>query len=129
MEDNTETVEVSDTEVTVEREAAPLSIRESLKQQLKEVEEENETQEPAQDTTEETDTAPVESEPVVEQQKPLLAPPADMNAAEKEAFLNPTAANAHILQSYLNRRAYETRSDYSRKMQEVEQLKKQTAGL
>jgi hypothetical protein len=52
-----------------------------------------------------------------------------MNAVEKEAFLNPTPANAHILQSYLNRRAYETRSDYSKKMQEVEQLKKQTAGL
>jgi hypothetical protein len=128
MEDN-DTLDTSDTEVTVERETAPLSIRESLKQQLKEVKEENETQEPAQDTAEEADTTPVESEPVVEQQKPLLAPPADMNAAEKDAFLNPTSANAHILQSYLNRRAYETRSDYSRKMQEVEQLKKQTTGL
>jgi hypothetical protein len=128
MEDN-QTVDTSDTEVTVEREPASLSIRESLKQQLKEVKEENETQKPAQDTAEEADTTPVESEPVVEQQKPLLAPPADMNAAEKDAFLNPTSANAHILQSYLNRRAYETRSDYSRKMQEVEQLKKQTTGL
>jgi hypothetical protein len=128
MEDN-DTLDTSNTEVTVERETAPLSIRESLKQQLKEVKEENETQEPAQDTTEEADSAPVEPEPVVEQQKPLLAPPADMNAAEKDAFLNPTPANAHILQSYLNRRAYETRSDYSRKMQEVEQLKKQTTGL
>ena len=128
MEDN-ETLETSDTEVTVEREAAPLSIRESLKQQFNEIEDENEAQEPAQDTAEKADSAPVEPEPVAEQQKPLLAPPADMNAAEKDAFLNPTAANAHILQSYLNRRAYETRSDYSRKMQEVEQLKKQTAGL
>jgi hypothetical protein len=52
-----------------------------------------------------------------------------MRKEEKEAFLNPTAANAHILQEYLNRRAYETRSDYSRKMAEVEELRKQTASV
>ena len=58
-----------------------------------------------------------------------LVPPADMNKWEKEAFLNPTAENAHILQQYMNRRAYETRSDYQRKMQEVEQLRQQTSGI
>lgn len=124
MEDNTETVEISDTEVTPEREQADLSIRQSLKQNLKNVEVEESDTEAVKEEKYESPSTP---EPV--QQQAAYAPPADMNAAEKEAFLNPTAANAHILQSYLNRRAYETRSDYSRKMQEVEQLKKQTSGL
>lgn len=125
MEDN-ETLDTSDTEVTVEREEAELSIRQSLKQNLENVEPEDDAPQAVEEEKEET---PVQAEPVQEQPQTAYAPPADMNAAEKEAFLNPTPANAHILQSYLNRRAYETRSDYSRKMQEVEQLKKQTAGL
>lgn len=129
MEDN-ETLDVSDTEVTVEKEPADLSIRQSLKQNLKNPEPQEdapeETQEEEQEEEQEAHAAP---EPVQEPAKTVYAPPADMNAAEKEAFLNPTQTNAHILQSYLNRRAYETRSDYSRKMQEVEQLKKQTSGL
>jgi hypothetical protein len=50
-----------------------------------------------------------------------------MNAAEKDAFLNPNTDNAHILQSYLNRRAYETRTQYDRKMQEVNQLREQNS--
>lgn len=129
MEDDIQQTSVQDTEVSVERQPAELSIRQSLKQNLKQVVDEEDTQESAKAADEEADTPAVESEPSVPQEKPLLAPPADMNAAEKEAFLNPTPANAHILQSYLNRRAYETRSDYSRKMQEVEQLKKQTTGL
>jgi hypothetical protein len=128
MEDN-KALDVTDTEVAVERETAPLSIRETLKQQLKENKEEPQAEEETEETTEQANPEPVKTEPVSEEPKPLLAPPADMNAAEKEAFLNPTNANAHILQAYLNRRAYETRSDYSRKMQEVEQLKRQTAGL
>ena len=129
MENDIQETNAEDTEVSVKREPAELSIRQSLKQNLKQIEEEPETQEPAEAADDETNTPTVESKPVVQEEKPLLAPPADMNAAEKDAFLNPTPANAHILQSYLNRRAYETRSDYSRKMQEVEQLKKQTAGL
>jgi hypothetical protein len=52
-----------------------------------------------------------------------------MRAEEREAFLNPTPQNAHILQAYVNRRAYETRSDYSRRMQELEELKKQTSSV
>lgn len=129
MENDIQETSAEDTEVSVDREPAELSIRQSLKQNLKEVAQEPAAQEPTAAAEQESNTVAVESEPIVEQEKPLLAPPADMNAAEKEAFLNPTPANAHILQSYLNRRAYETRSDYSRKMQEVEQLKKQTAGL
>jgi hypothetical protein len=129
MEDNNQESNVADTEVTVEREPAELSIRQSLKQNLK-----NETvKEQSQDSKEEAadvaDETPVAIQETPQPSTPPMVPPADMNAVEKEAFLNPTPANAHILQSYLNRRAYETRSDYSKKMQEVEQLKKQTAGL
>jgi hypothetical protein len=128
MEDNTE-LNIDNTEVTVEREPAELSIRESLKQNLKDssVQEDSTNSAPKEDGN--TESGPVDIKEPLVSAPPPMAPPADMNAAEKEAFLNPTSANAHILQSYLNRRAYETRSDYSRKMQEVEQLKKQSASL
>jgi len=81
----------------------------------------------------ESSPAPQESAPV-EQEQPVVeripvVPPADMNKAEKEAFLNPTAENAHILQQYMNRRAYETRTDYQRKMTEVEEMRKNTASV
>lgn len=120
---------VQDTEVTVEREPATLSIRDTLRQQFKETESKEETREsaaPSQETAQESTSAQA---PAAEPAPIPLAPPADMNAVEKDAFLNPSPANAHVLQSYLNRRAYETRSDYSRKMQEVEKLKQQTSGL
>lgn len=128
MEDNTE-INPSDTEVTVDREEAELSIRQSLKQNLKNTKPEVEAEASTDDEDTSSDNVAVEAVPTPQQTPPPMAPPADMNAAEKDAFLNPTPANAHILQSYLNRRAYETRSDYSRKMQEVEQLRKETAGL
>lgn len=128
MEDNTE-LNPSDTEVTVDREEADLSIRQSLKQNFKNTKPEVEADSSADDKDESGDDAAVQSSPTPQQTPIPMAPPADMNAAEKEAFLNPTPGNAHILQSYLNRRAYETRSDYSRKMQEVEQLRKETSGL
>ena len=128
MEDNTE-INPSDTEVTVDREEAELSIRQSLKQNLKNTKPEVEAEASTDDEDTSSDNVAVEAAPTPQQTPPPMAPPADMNAAEKDAFLNPTPANAHILQSYLNRRAYETRSDYSRKMQEVEQLRKETAGL
>jgi len=128
MEDN-KTLNPSDTELTVEREPASISIRESLKQQFKNVVDENGSDNDAGQADQSSDSRSVVTEQVNTPSPALMAPPADMNAAEKEAFLNPTPANAHVLQSYLNRRAYETRSDYSRKMQEVEHLKKQTSGL
>ena len=125
MEDN----DITETEVTVEREPAELSIRQSLKQNLKQESVEEERQDTGDEAEDSTDNESVSVQESVLPAIAPMAPPADMNAAEKEAFLNPTSANAHILQSYLNRRAYETRSDYSRKMQEVEQLKRQSAGL
>ena len=123
MEDNIQ--EVESTEVVVEREPANLSIRQKLKQELNSKnEEKEETVAEEKPEAEVQEAAPVEQQaPPVE--RPLLVPPSDMNAAEKEAFLNPSAQNAHVLQQYLNRRAYETRMQYDRKMQEVNQLHKQ----
>lgn len=128
MEDN-ETLNPTDTELTVEREPASLSIRQSLKQQFKSSGKEEDNKTETSQAEEPADSGTVVSQEAATPAPIPLAPPADMNAAEKDAFLNPTPANAHVLQSYLNRRAYETRSDYSRKMQEVEQLKRQTSGL
>jgi len=86
-----------------------------------------EVQEEPQDAEEAP--APVETPtPAAEERIPLV-PPADMNAMEKEAFLNPTPANSHILQQYMNRRAYETRADYQRRVEEVENLRKQTSSM
>lgn len=127
MEDNN--VEVESTEVVVDREPASLSIREKLKQELNKTADDDVETAPAKDAAQDSNEETPVAAPVVSPEQPMMVPPADMNAAEKDAFLNPTPANAHILQSYLNRRAYETRSDYSRKMQEVEQLKKQASGL
>lgn len=129
MEDNNQEANVADTEVSVEREPADLSIRETLKQNLKNITVEEESEKTTNEAEEPSEQPSVAAQQTAPSTPTPMAPPADMNAAEKEAFLNPTPGNAHILQSYLNRRAYETRSDYSRKMQEVDQLKKQTAGL
>lgn len=138
MDENTESVEA--TEVEVERSAPErLSIREALEQRLEETDDVEESTQ-SEDSQEEVDseTSPEENNQEAVQaaeqiqqetgQTPLL-PPADMRKEEKEAFLNPTPANAHILQGYLNRRAYETRADYSRKMAEVEELRKNTASI
>lgn len=129
MENKTQEITTEDTEVKPEREQADMSIRQSLKQNLKQTAVDESSEDDSEEKDEATKEVAVPVEPQVESSPPPMAPPADMNAAEKEAFLNPTPANAHILQSYLNRRAYETRSDYSRRMQEVEQLRKETAGL
>jgi len=138
MDENTESVEA--TEVEVERSAPErLSIREALEQRLEETDDVEESAQ-SEDSQEEVDseTSPeqnnqegVQAAEQIQQetgQTPLL-PPADMRKEEKEAFLNPTPANAHILQGYLNRRAYETRADYSRKMAEVEELRRNTASI
>lgn len=129
MEDNNQEITTEDTEVKPEREQADLSIRQSLKQNLKNIKPEEEAEDSTSDNDDTGDKSDVISDNTTPSTPTPMAPPADMNAAEKEAFLNPTPANAHILQTYLNRRAYETRSDYSRKMQEVEQLRKETSGL
>lgn len=129
MADNTQ--DIQDTEVQTERSAQErLSIRDALQQQFEKPE--NTQNEAATKTEAQEENQEVQDavEQVIEtQEKPALLPPADMRKEEKEAFLNPTPENAHILQSYLNRRAYETRADYSRKMAEVEELRKNTSSV
>ena len=113
-----------------ESDPTPAIVKQAQEEEVKnaegteEVEEAPESQE-AQEVVEEAQ-APVEAPPV---DRIPLVPPADMNKFEKDAFLNPTPENAHILQQYMNRRAYETRSDYQRKMHEVEELRKQTSSV
>ena len=110
-------------ELETESKSDSPSIRDVLQAQL-----DKETETPIQEASSAVPEQSVETaQPVVD--KPLLVPPADMRKEEKDAFLNPTPQNAHILQAYMNRRAYETRSDYQRKMAEVDQLKQQTSGL
>jgi hypothetical protein len=125
MDSQEPVVEAAETEVVTEREQDTRSIRDVLSEHL---------DKSASDAT----VAPIEpSESPVQASNEVasvvervpLVPPADMNRQEKDAFLNPTPDNAHVLQQYMNRRAYETRSDYQRKMQEVEQLKQQTSGV
>ena len=123
MDSQEQVTESSQTEVVVEREQDTRSIRDALAKNL----DEKPVGEPVQAEVTESQATQAATEPVVE--RVPLVPPADMNKQEKEAFLNPTVENAHILQQYMNRRAYETRSDYQRKMVEVEQLKQQTAGV
>ena len=125
MEDNNQ--EIESTEVKAEKEMAEVSIRDALSKQFNKQKEENGAQETVQANESEEKTETQTAAPVSE--KIPLAPPSDMNKAEKEAFLNPTSENAHILQSYLNRRAYETRTQYDRKAQELNQLKEQTASV
>lgn len=132
MEDNIQEVETPS--VAEEKADKEFSLRASLKQQLRNRADDEEPTSPTDNATDEVSAepqeaqaAPVATEPVIE--RPALVPPSDMNAAERDAYLNPTPANAHILQQYLNRRAYETRTQYDRKMQEVNQLKQQTSAV
>lgn len=125
MDDNNQ--EIESTEVTPEREMAEVSIRQALSKQFKQQEEQESTEEAVEEN--ETESEPTAQTPAPVTEKVPLAPPADMNKTEKEAFLNPTSENAHILQSYLNRRAYETRTQYDKKAQELNQLREQTSSV
>jgi antitoxin component HigA of HigAB toxin-antitoxin module len=125
---------VDSTEVVPEREQADRSIREALTEQLSgnsaDTTEHNEAAIEVEQEEQESEAISEEAtETTSEQSFTPLAPPADMNAVEKEAFLNPTPENSHVIQSYLNRRAYETRSQYDKKMQEVNQLRNNLTSL
>ena len=136
--DNLEATENTEVDTSSSEEAdsaESFSIRESLERSFSAKEEsESLNDKPAEEPVKE-EPAPVQEEQVQPEQVEAqperipLVPPADMNAAEKEAYLNPTPANAHVLQQYMNRRAYETRSDYQRRVQEVENLRQQTSSI
>lgn len=93
-------------------------------------EEAEEAETSAQSETTSKEAAPVTATPAqTKVERMAVAPPADMSKEEKEAFLNPTAQNSHVLQAYLSRRAYQTQSDYSRKMNELEQTRQKVTSL
>jgi antitoxin component HigA of HigAB toxin-antitoxin module len=118
------------TEIVPEREQAELSIRDALQNQLTDAVENTSEQEEIAEETQEVEQESAETTEVISNASVApLVPPADMNAIEKEAFLNPSPENSHVIQSYLNRRAYETRSQYDKKMQEVNQLRNNLGGL
>lgn len=125
-----------DTEQESESSEKSISIRSSIRKALQAEGEDSDDSEPSDEVEEvvapDSDDSSEEQEeraPEPQPERPVLVPPADMNAAEKEAYLNPTPANAHVLQQYMNRRAYETRSDYQRRVEEVENLRKQTSSI
>ncbi len=124
--DNVETTP-TETEVTPERNTEERSIRDALEQQFDAKEEAQRVEPEKEAVTEDETPAEAEETPSSIMERIPVVPPADMNKAEKEAFLNPTSENAHVLQQYMNRRAYELRSDYQRRMQEVNDLKQQTS--
>lgn len=130
-ETETQVIDTTQTEILPDRDQEPLSFGRALKQNFKaEAEEVAAGPMDKPEPTKPTENVANSSEPNGPT-KPVevipLVPPADMNKAEKDAFLNPTPQNAHILQQYLNRRAYETRADHQRRVEEVEALRKQTS--
>jgi len=121
-----ENLEPQDTEVVADREEEKVSIRDALSKQFKKEDDAVVSEAPEHNNPEETED--VEAASAVVERIPVV-PPADMNKAEKEAFINPTPENSHILQQYMNRRSYELRSDHQRHMVEIEQMKTQTSSV
>lgn len=138
MADNTE-----NTEVKADVDKVGVSLRDSLQSKFSAQDEADRVEPDAvevegeEEETEEvgTEEAPNEPQVVTPQQTQVkaerlaVAPPGDMSKEEKDAFLNPTSENSHVLQAYLSRRAYQTQSDYSRKMNELEQTRQKVSGL
>lgn len=133
MEGNADTsTGTESTEVVASTEKVGLSLRESLKENFSASEETNtversgvtEAPKEAPEPKAEATTAQVQQAAQGVQSPVPVAPPADMNKTEQEAFLNPTAENRHILQQYLSRRAYETRSEFKNKTMELENERK-----
>lgn len=121
---------VDDTEET--NEPTGLNIRESLAENFSAEDEGISVADTAMEPTDYTDNDESEeeqSDQPVSQAPQAVAPPSDMNKEEREAFLNPTSANAHVLQGYLSRRSLETRQEYEKRRLEVERLQKQTEPL
>lgn len=129
MDDNT--AQTTETEVKADTEKVGVNLRESLEQKFDAKDETAKLEPSLKETKPEPKAAKVEASDSDDDDEPSLpepgrtvvAPPPDMNKEEREAFLNPTAANSHVLQSYLSRRAYETRNDYKRQTAELEQTR------
>lgn len=116
MDDNV--TEKTETEIVADTEKVGISLRDKLEEKFDEADE-SERVEPTVESATEPKTSNAKQSTTND--RVAVAPPSDMNKEEREAFLNPTPANNHILQKYLSRRAYETRNDYQRQTAELEQ--------
>jgi len=125
-----------DTEVIADTEKVGVSLRDSLESKF-DADDESDRVEPTSVELEEDDEEDIEDieeldteeTETQENESVAVAPPGDMNNAEREAFLNPTQENAHVLQSYLSRRAYETRSHYQREAAKLNEAQKRINGF
>ena len=125
-----------DTEVIADTEKVGVSLRDSLESKF-DADDESDRVEPTSVELEEDDEEDIEDIEELDteetetqtDERVAVAPPGDMNNAEREAFLNPTQENAHVLQSYLSRRAYETRSHYQREAAKLNEAQKRINGF
>lgn len=136
MEDNnTAEATTENTEVKADTEKVGLSLRETLNARFDADDEAKAVapkavEEAAKIEKVEPETVTVEPQVATPtQERVAIAPPADMRKEEREAFLNPTAENAHILQGYLSRRGLETQRYFQQKTTELEQTRQKVAGI
>lgn len=130
MDDN-QTTEKVETEVVASPEKVGISLRDTLNKNFDAKEEAARVEPslPQSETTEPSQKPDKTEVKATSNERVPVAPPADMNKEEREAFLNPTAENNHILQRYLSRRAHETRADYQRQTAELEQTKQKVGAI
>ncbi len=121
MEDNNaENQEISNDNTETSERSAP-SIRAALEERFRADDESRDISSTAVEPTQAKVEREINNEPTR-----LVAPPTDMNKEEREAFLNPTPKNAHVLQNYLSRRSHETRTSYEKQKAEVDKIQRQT---
>jgi len=124
-----------DTEVIADTEKVGVSLRDSLESKF-DADDESDRVEPTsveldddEEDFEDAEELGGQATTATANERVAVAPPGDMNNAEREAFLNPTQENAHVLQSYLSRRAYETRSHYQREAAKLNEAQKRINGF
>jgi len=136
MEEQRESTEVvSNTEPTA-RDVTPVDSEKSVKHKSDRTALSSNLKASSEDVKtkiEKASEAPVKPSPIPQQlnsvqersQATMIAPPADMNAAEKQAFSKLTPE----MQQYLSRRSYEQRADYSRKTMEASAKEKELSDI
>jgi hypothetical protein len=102
----------------------PVSFKEALTENMAKADRNEDRREARKEAKAEAPKQEATKPDAKETPSPIL-PPADMDAEEKDTFLKADPK----LQSYLSRRAYETRSTLSREMQKIQDRSKQFDGI
>lgn len=134
--ENTEPVETSKGESKESKESKPQTTQQKLKETFEEVLtrelEKDEPEAPKKKSKRESKEAVEEDKPEgskeakgKQKEKPVLLPPSDMTKEEKKEW----EAASDTLKRYLNRRAHETRSDYTRQTAQLAERQKQLEPL